>query len=151
MRTWLGVSLAGANTGAALAEMERLAALADVIELRLDLMAEFDLAQLLAARPCPVEVTHRPRREGGRFGEENGTEALRLDVLRQAAALPGVAVTSSIDVLPVVREFERSLATILNASGMPAVSVRSSWIGVIAPRMRCALMCCARRRPWARR
>ena len=38
------------------------------------------------------------------------------------AALPGVAVTSSIDVLPVVREFERSLATILNASVMPAVS-----------------------------
>lgn len=87
MRTWLGVSLAAANTGAALAEMERLAALADVIELRLDLMAEFDLAQLLAARPCPVVVTYRPRREGGRFGEENGTEALRLDVLRQAAAL----------------------------------------------------------------
>ena len=38
------------------------------------------------------------------------------------AALPGVAVTASIDVLPVVREFERSLATILNATVMPAVS-----------------------------
>ena len=38
------------------------------------------------------------------------------------AALPGVAVTSSVDVLPVVREFERSLATILNATVMPAVS-----------------------------
>ena len=37
-------------------------------------------------------------------------------------ALPGVAVTASIDVLPVVREFERSLATILNATVMPAVS-----------------------------
>jgi N-methylhydantoinase A len=38
------------------------------------------------------------------------------------AALPGVAVTSSIDVLPVVREYERSLATILNARVMPAIS-----------------------------
>ncbi len=38
------------------------------------------------------------------------------------AALPGIAVTASVDVLPVVREYERSLATILNASVMPAVS-----------------------------
>ena len=37
-------------------------------------------------------------------------------------ALPGVAVTASVDVLPVVREYERSLAAILNASVMPAVS-----------------------------
>jgi len=37
-------------------------------------------------------------------------------------ALPGVAVTASVDVLPVVREYERSLATILNAAVMPAVS-----------------------------
>ncbi len=38
------------------------------------------------------------------------------------AALPGVAVTASVDVLPVAREYERSLVTILNASVMPAVS-----------------------------
>ena len=36
------------------------------------------------------------------------------------AALPGVAVTASVDVLPVVREYERSLATIMNAGVMPA-------------------------------
>lgn len=38
------------------------------------------------------------------------------------AALPDVAITCSTDVLPVVREFERSLATVLNASVMPGVS-----------------------------
>jgi N-methylhydantoinase A len=38
------------------------------------------------------------------------------------AALPEVAVTASVDVLPVVREYERSLATILNAGVMPAVT-----------------------------
>jgi N-methylhydantoinase A len=38
------------------------------------------------------------------------------------AALPDVAVTASVDVLPVVREYERSLATIMNAGVMPAVS-----------------------------
>ncbi len=37
-------------------------------------------------------------------------------------ALPGVDVTCSTDVLPVVREFERSLATVLNAGVMPGVS-----------------------------
>jgi N-methylhydantoinase A len=36
--------------------------------------------------------------------------------------LPGVAVTASVDVQPVVREYERSLATILNAIVMPGVS-----------------------------
>ena len=46
---------------------------------------------------------------------------LRVAALLRAA-LPGVAVTASVDVLPVVREYERSLATILNASVMPAVS-----------------------------
>jgi N-methylhydantoinase A len=41
-------------------------------------------------------------------------------ILREA--LPGVAVTASVDVLPVVREYERSLATVLNAVVMPGVS-----------------------------
>jgi N-methylhydantoinase A len=36
--------------------------------------------------------------------------------------LPGVAITASVDVLPVVREYERSLATVLNAVVMPGVS-----------------------------
>ncbi len=43
-----------------------------------------------------------------------------VELLR--AALPGVAVTAAADVLPVVREYERTLATILNATLMPPVS-----------------------------
>jgi N-methylhydantoinase A len=42
------------------------------------------------------------------------------DILK--AKLPGVAVTASSDVLPVVREYERSLATVFNAIVMPGVS-----------------------------
>jgi N-methylhydantoinase A len=42
------------------------------------------------------------------------------EILR--ASLPGLAVTASTDVLPVVREYERSLATVLNAVVMPGVS-----------------------------
>ncbi len=60
------------------------------------------------------------------------------EILR--AALPGVAVTASVDVLPVVREYERTLATILNAGVMPAVSTyvarlatRLAEAGVTAP------------------
>ena len=47
--------------------------------------------------------------------ERRVTELLR-------AALPGVAVTASSDVLPVVREYERSLAKVLNALVMPGVA-----------------------------
>ncbi len=42
------------------------------------------------------------------------------EILRER--LPGIAVTASVDVLPVVREYERSLATVLNAVVMPGVS-----------------------------
>ena len=37
-------------------------------------------------------------------------------------ALPGVALSASVDVLPEIREYERTLATVLNARVMPAVS-----------------------------
>jgi N-methylhydantoinase A len=48
------------------------------------------------------------------------------EILRRS--LPGVAVTASVDVLPVVREYERSLATVLNAVVMPGVSTYVSRI-----------------------
>ncbi|WP_215908790.1 hydantoinase/oxoprolinase family protein [Phreatobacter stygius] len=54
--------------------------------------------------------------------------------------LPGVAVTTSVDILPVVREYERSLATVLNAAVMPGVSTylsrleqRLDQAGIAAP------------------
>ncbi len=54
--------------------------------------------------------------------------------------LPGVVVTASIDVLPVAREYERTLATVLNATVMPAVSSyvarlseRTEAAGIVAP------------------
>ena len=56
------------------------------------------------------------------------------------AALPCVAVTASNEVLPVVREYERSLATVLNAVVMPGVGTYVSHLqdrlvaeGVTAP------------------
>ncbi|MBR0664978.1 hydantoinase/oxoprolinase family protein [Roseomonas hellenica] len=49
-----------------------------------------------------------------------GHERRALALAQRAA--PGLAVTASIEVLPVVREYERSMATVLNAAVMPAVS-----------------------------
>jgi len=47
-------------------------------------------------------------------------ERRTAEILREE--LPDLAVTTSTDVLPVVREFERSLTTVLNASVMPGVT-----------------------------
>ena len=47
-------------------------------------------------------------------------ERRTAEILREE--LPGMAVTISTDVLPVVREYERSLTTVLNASVMPGVT-----------------------------
>lgn len=46
-------------------------------------------------------------------------EARTAEILREL--LPGVAVTASSDILPVVREYERTLASVLNAVVMPGV------------------------------
>ena len=80
----IGVSLGVRTTDEALAALAEVAAVADIAEIRLDFMAECDLSRLLLARPCPVIVTNRPEREGGRF---TGSEADRLLPLRAAIDL----------------------------------------------------------------
>lgn len=82
--TLLAVSLAAHDTDAALAALHQAAPVADLAELRLDLMHEFDLSRLLHSRPLPVIVTCRPPREGGRW---QSSESDRLRVLRAAADL----------------------------------------------------------------
>ncbi len=85
-----------------------------------------------------VEVAEACRRSGARavavcllHGFANPAHEQRVaEMLR--AALPGVAVTAAVDVLPVVREYERTLATILNAWVMPAVS---TYVGRLANRL----------------
>jgi N-methylhydantoinase A len=47
--------------------------------------------------------------------------------------LPGVSITASIDVLPVVREYERTLATALNAVVTPGVS---TYVGRLEDRLK---------------
>ncbi len=90
--------------------MQQAAGRAELAELRLDLMAEFDLPALLADRPLPVIVTCRPPREGGQW---QGSEAARLEVLRQAAALGADYVDLEWDVAGELASLERSRARVI--------------------------------------
>ena len=58
--------------------------LADIIELRLDLIEDFDLPLLLKEAGKPCIVTNRCKIDGGQFA---GTEAERVEILRQAIEL----------------------------------------------------------------
>lgn len=73
-----------ATTEAALEKMNRAYAMAGVVELRLDGMADPDLPRLLAAKAGKIVITNRRRDEGGRF---DGSEDRRIALLREAAAL----------------------------------------------------------------
>jgi 3-dehydroquinate dehydratase type I len=57
---------------------------ADLLELRIDRIADLDLPMLLKAKKGPVLVTNRRREEGGGFC---GTEEERLFLLREAVRL----------------------------------------------------------------
>jgi N-methylhydantoinase A len=57
-------------------------------------------------------------------------ERRTAEILR--SELPGLAVTTSTDVLPVVREYERSLTTVLNAAVMPGVT---TYVGRLEQRL----------------
>ena len=118
-RGLIAVALNEPTTEHARAALQRAAGLADVVELRLDLMDEFDLPRLLAERPCPVVVTCRAAREGGRW---RGSEEARLDVLRRAIDLGAEYVDVEADAIHLIRERGRSrlIASSHDFAAMPA-------------------------------
>ena len=83
-RRMIGVSLGVGSTAEAQAALLEVSRTAHIAELRLDFMAEYDLPRLLQDRPCPVIVTNRPEREGGRF---RGSEEERVRPLLHAIDL----------------------------------------------------------------
>jgi len=80
------LSIVAPTTEAAVAQMEHYAPLADMVELRIDHMADCDLERLLTIqrKEKPVIVTNRRADEGGAFP---GTERERVDLLKEAVAL----------------------------------------------------------------
>ena len=75
------VSIMARDNPEALEKMARAAALADVIEIRLDVMECFDLNALISGATRPLIITHRSRREGGKG---TATHALRARHLLKA-------------------------------------------------------------------
>jgi 3-dehydroquinate dehydratase/shikimate dehydrogenase len=67
----LCVSLTDDTTAATLARMRELAPLADLFEVRADLVRDLDPGALLAARAKPLLFTCRPESEGGRFPDRD--------------------------------------------------------------------------------
>jgi 3-dehydroquinate dehydratase type I len=60
------VPIVAGNNREALRKMARASALADLLELRLDLMESFSIPELVRASSRPVIVTYRSEEEGGR-------------------------------------------------------------------------------------
>jgi 3-dehydroquinate dehydratase / shikimate dehydrogenase len=118
-RGLIAVALNEPTTEHARAALRQAARVADIVELRLDLMVSFDLPRLLAERPCPVIVTCRAAREGGRW---DGSEEERLDVLRRAIDLGAEYVDVEADAIHLIRERGRSrlIASCHDFSAMPA-------------------------------
>jgi len=104
-RRLIGVSLGAHTTAEAAAALQEIAKAADIAELRLDFMAEYDLPGLLRDRPCPVIVTNRPEREGGRF---RGSEAERIKPLLQAIDLGAEYVDVEHDATHLIRDRQQS-------------------------------------------
>jgi 3-dehydroquinate dehydratase type I len=72
------------TTASALREMSRCWGLAELVELRIDQMAEIRLENLMSEKRGRVLVTNRRSEEGGGF---SGPEAERIRLLRDAVAL----------------------------------------------------------------
>ena len=80
----IAIPITAESMDEALRDMDRAAEVADIIDLRIDYMANPDLERLLRHSQTPKIVTNRTRYEGGRF---QGTETERVAYLKQAIDL----------------------------------------------------------------
>ncbi|VAX28270.1 Shikimate 5-dehydrogenase I alpha [hydrothermal vent metagenome] len=75
------IPIVGPTMDKALLDISSAEKFADIIELRLDLIARFELPVLLKATSLPLIVTNRTKTEGGQW---KGSEQERVQVLHQA-------------------------------------------------------------------
>ena len=80
------IPIVAKNSDSAIRKMAKAHTLADVIEIRLDLMEEFDLKEIIRAATRPVLVTYRSKREGGSGTAAYGTRARYLRDAMEAGA-----------------------------------------------------------------
>jgi len=74
------------DTDGALKKIAEANTLADIIEIRLDVMEEFDLKALIESATNPVFVTYRSKREGGEGSADYGTRVHYLLDAMEAGA-----------------------------------------------------------------
>ncbi len=92
--TRLCVPLVEKTTDALLAAMRALPPEVDLVEVRVDAMAECDLERVCGGKDRPIIVTNRPVRQGGAC---TAPEEERLAVLRRAAGLGADYVDVELD------------------------------------------------------
>jgi 3-dehydroquinate dehydratase type I len=97
------------DTYGALEKISRANTLADILEIRLDMMESFDLKEILRASQKPALVTYRSKEEGGKgeAGYETQTSYL-LDAMEAGADFVDVEYT-----MP--REFRRAVLQVKNS------------------------------------
>lgn len=78
------IPIVGPTQQKALKDIAAAEPLADFLELRLDLMSDYDLGNLLKTAKKPCIVTNRTKKEGGQF---SGSEEKRVGILKQAMSL----------------------------------------------------------------
>ncbi|GAB4513862.1 MAG: hypothetical protein Kow0047_25550 [Anaerolineae bacterium] len=119
-RPWIAVTIGATTNEEARRALESASQVADAAELRLDYIEAPDLPALLTDRPCPVIVTCRAEREGGRF---HGDEQARIELLRQAIALGAEHVDVEWDTLPALSDIPRDETRLIvshhDFTGMP--------------------------------
>jgi 3-dehydroquinate dehydratase type I len=86
LRHMICVSIMARDNPEALEKMARAEALADVIEIRLDVMACFDMNALVSGATRPLIITHRSRREGGKGTATHELRARHLLKAMEAGA-----------------------------------------------------------------
>ncbi len=106
----IAAALALPHTQACLAALHQLSASISLAEIRLDLMASFDLPRLIAEAPCPLIITCRPTREMGAF---TGSEAERLGILTQAMDLGCAYVDGEWDSIAALAARRRSATRLI--------------------------------------
>jgi 3-dehydroquinate dehydratase type I len=85
------IPITAKNTQEALEKIAGANALADILEIRLDMMETFDLHQMIQAASKPALVTYRSIREGGKGSADDKTHAsYLLSALEEGAELVDV-------------------------------------------------------------
>ena len=82
------------NTEEALETIAKVEPLADVLEMRIDLMESFDLPRMIKASRKPVLVTYRSNGEGGKGSEDPEVRTgLAIDAIQVGADLVDVELS----------------------------------------------------------